>query len=65
MRTTITLDSRIVRTLQEISGAKTKARAVLTAIQDYLRRKQVARIKDLKGKISFDLTADAIRHAQR
>lgn len=65
MRTTVTLDSRLVLTLQKVSGAKSKAKAVLVAIQDYLRRQQMARIKDLKGKIQFDLSADQIRHAQR
>jgi len=65
MRTTITLDSQILQTLQEVSQTKTKAKAVMMAIQDYLRRHQVAKIKELKGKLKFDLSADEIRHAQR
>ena len=65
MRTTVTLDSKLIQTVQQISGAKTKAKAVLTAIQDYLRRRQTARIRNLKGKLKFDMTADEIRHAQR
>ena len=65
MRTTVTLDSKLVETLQEVSKAKTKARAVLTAIQEYLRCRRVAKIKTLKGKLHFELSADEIRHAQR
>lgn len=65
MRTTITLDSDIVSLLQRVSGAKSKAKAVMAAIQDYLRRRQIEKIKDLKGKLHFTLSADAIRHAQR
>lgn len=65
MRTTVTLDSKLVETLQQISQAKTKAKAVLMAIQEYLKRHQIAKIKTLKGKIKFDLSADEIRHAQR
>ena len=65
MRTTVTLDSQLVRTLQEVSGAQTKAKAVVTAIRDYLQRKQIVRIKQLKGRLKFDLTAEEIRHAER
>ncbi|MBI2981392.1 MAG: type II toxin-antitoxin system VapB family antitoxin [Deltaproteobacteria bacterium] len=65
MRTTVTLDSGILQTLQEISGARSKAKAVLSAIQEYIRRHRVSRIKELKGKIHFALSADEIRHAQR
>lgn len=65
MRTTVTLDSRLVTSVKKISNAKTKARAVVIAIQDYLRRHEVAKIKSLKGKLHFDLSADQIRHAQR
>lgn len=65
MRTTITLDSRLVKTLQDVCKARSKAKAVVTAIQEYLRRHQMAKIRELKGKLKFDLSADEIRHAQR
>lgn len=65
MRTTVTLDSKLIETLQEVSQSKTKAKAVVTAIQDYLQRHQITKIKELKGKMKFDLSADEIRHAQR
>lgn len=65
MRTTVTLDSKVLQTLQQVSRAKTKAKAVMTAVQDYLRRHQIAKIKNLKAKLKFDLEADEIRHAQR
>ncbi len=65
MRTTITLDSSLVKSLQHVSGARSKAQAVLLAVQEYLRRRQIAKIKTLKGKLKFSLSADEIRHAQR
>lgn len=65
MRTTVTLDNHMVTLLQQVSGARSKAKAVVMAIQDYLRRRQIAKIATLKGKLKFDLTADEIRHAQR
>lgn len=65
MRTTITIDSHVVSLLQQVSGAKSKARAVMIAIQDYLRRRQIEKIATLKGKIRFEMSASEIRHAQR
>lgn len=65
MRTTITLDSHVVSLLQQASGAKSKARAVMIAIRDYLRRRQIEKIATLKGKIRFEMSASEIRHAQR
>lgn len=65
MRTTVTLDSALVNSLQKASQSKSKARAVVLAIEDYLRRRRVAQIKGLKGKMKFKLSSDEIRHAQR
>lgn len=65
MRTTVTLDNQTLVLLQQVSGARSKAKAVMLAIQDYLRRRQIMKIETLRGKITFDLTADEIRHAQR
>ena len=65
MRTTVTLDSRIVSSLKHVSRMRTKSKAVLMAVEDYLRRQKVSRIKNLKGKLKFNLTAHEIRHAQR
>lgn len=65
MRTTITIDSRLIALLQQASGAKSKAKAVMIAIQEYLRRCQIEKITTLKGRIRFEMTAGEIRHAQR
>jgi len=45
--------------------AKSKATAVKTAVREYLRRKKIEKIKSMKGKLEFDLTADEIRHYER
>ncbi|MBI5745462.1 MAG: DUF2191 domain-containing protein [Nitrospirae bacterium] len=61
MRGTVTLDHN---KLEELL-AETKAKAVGIAIDEYLRRKKIEKIKSLKGKLKFDLTADEIRHRER
>ena len=61
-RTTITLPTDLVETLQETLRAKNKTQAVIMAIEDEIRRKKLERIKGMAGKMEFDLEADAIRH---
>ena len=65
MRTTVTIDGEKLGELLTETGASSKARAVSTAISDYLRRKKIERIKALKGSLKFDLTAEEIRHRER
>ena len=64
-RTTITLDQKILDALLEVTKAKSKASAVREAIGEYLRTDKTERIKSMKGKLEFDLSADEIRHDER
>lgn len=61
-RTTITLPSDLVNELVEIVSAKSKTEAVITAIQDEIRRRKKDRIKALAGKLEFTLSAEELRH---
>jgi metal-responsive CopG/Arc/MetJ family transcriptional regulator len=45
--------------------AKSKATAVKTAVRKYVRHKKIEKIKSMKGKLEFVLTADEIRHHER
>jgi len=65
MRTTVTIEHDILEELLKETKAKSKASAVKEAISDYIRRRKLERIKSLKGKLAFDLTADKIRHHER
>jgi len=65
MRTTITIDKEIVDDLLDATKAKSKAMAVREAISEYLRRRQVDRIKSLKGKLAFDRATGEDRHRER
>ncbi len=53
MRTNLTLDSALIEKVQKYTGAKTKAKAVVTAMEDFLRWKQVEKVKAYKGKLKF------------
>ena len=65
MRTTVTIEKDVLDELQRETRSKNKATAVKLAIREYLRRKKIEKIKSMKGKLEFDLTADDIRHNER
>ncbi len=65
MRATVTIDKDKLDELMKETKSRSKASAVKLAINDYLRRKKIEKIKMMKGKLQFDLTADEIRHRER
>ena len=65
MRSTITIEKEVLDELLKETKAKSKASAVKKVIDEFLKKKKIERIKSLKGKLNFDLTADEIRHYER
>ena len=65
MRATVTIEKDTLDTLVKETRSKSKASAVRIAIDDYLRRKKIEKIRSMKGKLNFDMTADEIRHRER
>jgi len=65
MRATVTIEKDVLDELVKETKAKNKATAVKKAIYEYLRRKKIEKIKSMKGKLEFDLTADELRHYER
>ena len=51
MRTTMTLDDRLVKELMTLTGAKSKTAAIHTAIAELIRRKKLEGLKALSGQI--------------
>lgn len=47
--------------LQEETGARTKTHAVREALKDYIRRKQIEKLRQLQGKIRFSSDAEPLR----
>ncbi len=65
MRATVTIEKDILDDLIKETRGKSKAAAVRLAVREYLKRKKIERIKSMKGKLEFDLTAHQIRHYER
>ncbi|MGD1151807.1 MAG: DUF2191 domain-containing protein [Syntrophales bacterium] len=65
MRANVTIEKDILDELVKETKARSKASAVKIAIRGYLKRKKIEKIRSMKGKLDFDLTADEIRHYER
>lgn len=65
MRANVTIEKDILDELVKETKARNKASAVKIAIRGYLKRKKIEKIRSMKGKLDFDMTADEIRHYQR
>jgi metal-responsive CopG/Arc/MetJ family transcriptional regulator len=65
MRATVTIEKEVLDELVKATGARSKSAAVKKIIDEYLRRRRVEKIRALRGKLEFDLTADEIRHYER
>ena len=65
MRATLTIDNDKLDLLMKETRSKSKASAVQIAIDEYLKRKKIEKIKSMKGKLEFSMTADEIRHRER
>ena len=55
MRTTLALDKKLLEEAMKCSGEKTKTAAVNLALEDFVRRKKLAGLKSLSGKVRIDL----------
>lgn len=65
MRTTVTIRQEQIHELLVETNAKTKSKAVIIAIDEYLQQRKIKKIKQYKGKLEFDLEASEIRHYER
>lgn len=55
MRTTLSLDDRLIKELMELTKAKTKTEAIHLAISEFVRQKKIEGLLSLEGKIHLDL----------
>ena len=60
-RTTITLSQKLVDELLKVTQAKNKTQAVISAIEQEIRRRKLERIKSMAGHMDFELEAEELR----
>jgi hypothetical protein len=65
MRATVTIDKDKLDILMKETKSRSKASAVRVAIDEFIRKKKIEKIKSMKGRMDFTMTADEIRHRER
>ena len=54
MRATMNIPDELIIEVQRLSGEKTRTQAIVTVMEDYVRRKKMEDLLALRGKISIE-----------
>ena len=54
MRATLNIPDHLIDEVQRLSGQKSKTQAIVTVMEDYVRRKKMEDLLALRGKITID-----------
>lgn len=54
MRATLNIPDELVSEVQKLSGEKSKTKAIVSAMQEFVREKKLRNILALRGKIKID-----------
>lgn len=61
MRTTLDLPEDLIEEAMKVTGIPTKTRAIITALEEMIRKSRISGIKKYKGKIDLEMDLDALR----
>ncbi|MEQ8768659.1 MAG: type II toxin-antitoxin system VapB family antitoxin [Planctomycetota bacterium] len=65
MATNLSIDPELLEKVLRLSGEKTKKAAVTKALQEFIARREQAKILDLFGKLEWDPDYDYKRERSR
>lgn len=54
MRATLNIPDNLMADVQELSGEKSKTRAIVIAMEEFVRDKKLKKLLSLRGKIQID-----------
>ncbi len=54
MRATLNIPDELISEVLKLSGEKSKTKAIVTAMQEFIREKKLQKILSLRGKIKID-----------
>ncbi len=54
MRATLNIPDNLLSEVQKISGEKSKTKAIITAMEEFIRQKKIKELIALRGKIEID-----------
>lgn len=64
MRTTLTLDDRLLEDLMKFTDARTRTEAVKRAVAEWVRQKRLEKLKELRGKLMIETDVAALRQLE-
>ena len=59
MRTTLNIPDDLISEVQKISGEKSKTKAIVKTMKEYIRQKKITELLALKGKVNIDYDWEA------
>ncbi|MEK6589896.1 MAG: type II toxin-antitoxin system VapB family antitoxin [Nitrospinota bacterium] len=54
MRATLNIPDELISEVQKLSGEKSKTKAIIIAIQEYIKQKKIKELIALRGKVQID-----------
>jgi len=54
MRATLNIPDDLIMEVQKLSGQKSKTKAIVTVMEDYVRRQRMQALLDLRGKVQIE-----------
>jgi len=64
MRATLNIPDDLIIEVQKISGEKSKTKAIVTAMEGYVREKKIKMLLELRGKIQIDDVTEELEKAE-
>ncbi len=64
MRTTIDLPDQLLDEAIKLSHQKTKTAVIITALEEFIRKKRIEGLKKFRGKVSLKIDIDTLRNRQ-
>ena len=61
MRTTLDLPEELLREAMRTTHIETKTKVIITALEELIRKNNIAGIKKYKGKVELDIDMDVVR----
>lgn len=54
MRATLNIPDELIKEVLRLSGEKTKTKAIIVAIKEYIKEQKIKKLLSLKGKVHID-----------
>ena len=64
MRATLNIPDDLVMEVQKISGEKSKTKAIVTAMEEFVRQRKIRELISLRGKIRIDDVSEELEELE-